>query len=94
MNKQYIIPGYNGIMVLDISNIPKEHQSHAISQHYKDIDEYKKNQSMILPHLRYENTILHIKNKLERTQELSQKYNQIEFDRKLKYQESYNQNKF
>ncbi len=77
-----------------IYQIFQKNTNHKQSRNTKDIDEYKQNQSMILPHLRYENTILHIKNKLERIQELSQKYNQIENERKIKHQESYNLNKF
>jgi len=53
-----IVKGYNGIMDLDLTNIPKHFHKELINLHYKDIEDYKKEQSKLEPHLRYENTIL------------------------------------
>lgn len=56
-----IIKGYNGIMDLDLRNVDKELHETLIKQHYQDIEIYKKEQAERPVHLRYENTILHIK---------------------------------
>ena len=55
MNK--IIPGYKGIMDLDLTNVePKLHKI-MIEQHQEDIKLYKIEQSKLKPSLTYENTI-------------------------------------
>ena len=55
MNK--IIPGYKGIMDLDLTNVePKLHEI-MIKQHQEDIKLYKIEQSKLKPSLQYENTI-------------------------------------
>lgn len=55
MNK--IIPGYKGIMDLDLTNVePKLHEI-MIKQHQEDIKLYKIEQSRLKPSLTYENTI-------------------------------------
>lgn len=55
MNK--IIPGYKGIMDLDLTNVePKLHEI-MIEQHQEDIKLYKIEQSKLKPSLTYENTI-------------------------------------
>lgn len=59
-SKSHIIPGYNGIMDLDLQNIDINHRKQAIDQHYNDIKKYIKDQSEISPRLRYENTIMRI----------------------------------
>jgi len=53
-----IIDGYNGIMSLDVRNIPREHRKQAIDQHLKDIMEYKLEQASRPSRSRYENTVL------------------------------------
>jgi hypothetical protein len=55
--KDNIIPGYNGIMPLDLQNIDIQHRKQAIDQHYDDIKKYIRDQSEMSPRLRYENTI-------------------------------------
>ena len=56
-----IIPGYKGVLDLDLSEIhPVIHES-LINQHKKDIEDYKKYQESIPIHLRYDNTIQKIK---------------------------------
>jgi len=56
-SKSYIIPGYKGIMSLDLQNIDIIHRKQAIDQHYNDIKKYTMDQSEMSPQLRYENTI-------------------------------------
>ena len=53
-----IIPGYKGIMDLDVTNIDPRYVKQAIDQHYNDIKKYTLEQSLLHPHLRYENTVL------------------------------------
>lgn len=53
-----IVKGYNGIMDLDLNLIPRKFHKEAIDQHYKDIENYKKEQSLLPKKLRYENTIV------------------------------------
>jgi hypothetical protein len=62
MENENIIKGYCGIMDLDIRNIDPKFKKDVIIQHYEDIKNYKKEQSELHPRLRYENTILRIKN--------------------------------
>ena len=60
MDKKNIIPGYNGIMPLDLTNVDVKYHSILIEQHYKDIDLYKKEQTKLPKKLRYENTIMRV----------------------------------
>tara|TARA_X000000950_G_scaffold279013_2_gene370895 strand:- start:992 stop:1234 length:243 start_codon:yes stop_codon:yes gene_type:complete len=63
MNK--IIPGYKGIMDLDLTNVePKLHKI-MIEQHQEDIKLYKIQQSKLKPSLTYENTVERV-NKLHK----------------------------
>jgi len=68
MSKDNIIPGYKGIMDLDLNLVDPKFRKVAASQHMKDIDLYKGEQYQLKPHLRYENTVARI----EKTQELEQ----------------------
>lgn len=88
MNNDKIIKGYNGIMDLDLTNVePILHKS-MISQHYKDIEEYKLEQSKLKPEQRYENTIAKVFQKMEYENRMQNKRlliikdNQEELDRK------------
>ena len=65
MKNREIIPGYKGIMDLDLTNIPEEYKANIVRQHYKEIKEYKKEQQERPEHLRYENTIERIKKQHE-----------------------------
>ena len=75
-----IIKGYNGVMDLDLSLVPKEYIKVAIEQHYKDIIEYKKYQKTLKPEHRYENTI-------ERINELIKKENKIRTEKLIEVRE-------
>jgi hypothetical protein len=67
MNTDNIIPGYQGIMDLDVTNMEPIHIKQAINQHYNDIKIYAAEQSKLKPEHRYENTILRINKQLEFT---------------------------
>ena len=54
----FIVPGYNGIMDLDLTNVDNSLHSVMIEQHKKDIEDYKIEQSKLPKRLRYENTIV------------------------------------
>ena len=61
----FIVPGYNGIMDLDLTNVDKSLHSVMIEQHKKDIEDYKIEQSKLPKRLRYENTIVKAKKVME-----------------------------
>jgi len=65
MNKKNIIDGYKGIMPLDLTDVDKNLHAELIKQHYKDIHLYKKEQSKLPKHLRYDNTIARIEKQFE-----------------------------
>ena len=88
MKNDKIIKGYNGIMDLDLTNIdPKLHKIMVV-QHYKDIEDYKLEQSKLKPEQRYENTIgkayqkMEYENRMLNKRLLKIKDNQEELDRK------------
>ncbi len=96
MNK--IIPGYKGVIDLDLSNVePKLHQI-MIDQHKEDIELYKLEQSKLKPSLRYENTIERV-NKMHKFENdmliLRKKQKKEEEDKKyMDILERYNRNKY
>jgi len=55
--KKNIIDGYNGIMDLDLTNIPKLYHHEMIQLHNKDIEIYKIEQLLLPEKLRFENTV-------------------------------------
>ena len=58
MTSKHIIPGYKGIMDLDLTNIPIKFHKELVNLHMKDIDEYKLEQDRRSPSNRYENTVV------------------------------------
>ena len=60
-----IYKGYNGIMDLDLTNIDTKFHKILITDHFNDIEKYKKEQSLLDPELRYENNILKTLRKME-----------------------------
>lgn len=64
-NKKLIYKGYNGIIDLDLTNVDPIYHKTLINDHEKDIENYKLEQSKLDPELRYENTILKVKEKME-----------------------------
>jgi hypothetical protein len=82
-----IIPGYKGIMDLDLTNIPECNKKIIIDQHFQDIKNYKIEQEKLSPRLRYENTV-------EKIQKLIDWENAIRKQKLLKLnEESLNRNK-
>ena len=65
MKPKNIIPGYNGIMDLDITHMEQKHTKQATEQHYNDIKKYKAEQELLKPEHRYENTIIRINKERE-----------------------------
>ena len=65
MKPKNIIPGYNGIMDLDLRHMEQKHTKQAIDQHYNDIKKYKAEQELLKPEHRYENTIIRINKERE-----------------------------
>jgi len=83
MNK--IIPGYNGVMDLDLTNVDSLIHDQLIIDHYRDIELYKREQSKLKPEQRYENTIerIHKMHKYESTMiQLQNEKAKIEQDKK------------
>ena len=60
-----IIPGYHGIMDLDITHMEQKHTKQAIAQHYNDINKYKAEQELLKPEHRYENTVIRLNKERE-----------------------------
>jgi hypothetical protein len=87
MSKDNIIPGYKGIMELDLNLVDPTFRKVAATQHMKDIDLYKAEQFKLKPHLRYENTVARI----EKIQELEQSILHAEKNKLRKEQEEYDE---
>ena len=52
-----IIEGYKGVMDLDLTKVESKLHKTMVIQHYKDIEDYKAEQSKLKPEKRYDNTI-------------------------------------
>jgi hypothetical protein len=65
MKPTKIIPGYHGIMDLDVTHMEQKHIKQAIDQHHNDIKKYKAEQELLKPAHRYENTVIRINKQLE-----------------------------
>jgi hypothetical protein len=85
-----IVKGYNGIMDLDLTHIPEELKKSMIVQHYKDIDNYKVEQTLLVPRLRYENTIERIQTTHEKSQAVILKRLKLQEEKRIQYNEMYN----
>ena len=85
MSKDNIIPGYKGIMDLDLNFVDPKFRKVAAAQHMKDIDLYKAEQFKLKPHLRYENTV----ERIEKIHELEQSILNAEKIRLCKEKEEY-----
>lgn len=53
-----IVPGYKGVMDLDLSLVAKENHVVVLKQHDEDIKSYKLYQESLPEHLRYDNTVV------------------------------------
>jgi|TARA_Y100000389_G_C17199384_1_gene382848 hypothetical protein len=85
MSKDNIIPGYKGVMDLDLNLVDPKFRKAAALQHMKDIDLYKAEQYQLKPHLRFENTI----ERIEKLQKLESSILSAERDRLRKEKEEY-----
>ena len=65
MKPTKIIPGYHGIMDLDVTHMEQKYIKQAIEQHHNDIKLYKAEQELLKPTHRYENTVIRINKQLE-----------------------------
>ena len=85
-----IVKGYKGIMDLDLTLVPNELKKQMIDQHYKDIDVYNIEQSLLEPRLRYENTIERIEMTHKKTQSLILKRLNLQEEKRVQYNKDYN----
>ena len=65
MKPNKIIPGYHGIMDLDVRHMDQKYTKQAIEQHFNDIKKYKAEQELLKPEHRYENTVIRINKQQE-----------------------------
>jgi len=84
--KELIIPGYKGIMDLDLTNIDSKFHHEMVNLHSQEIEEYKKEQLQRLKHIRYENCVKRILDQFKRDQEIVKKR---ELEKKRKKDEEY-----
>lgn len=85
-----IVKGYKGIMDLDLTLVPNELKKQMIDQHYKDIDIYNIEQSLLEPRLRYENTIERIEMTHKKTQSLILKRLKLQEEKQVQHNKYYN----
>jgi len=83
--KNYIIPGYNGIMDLNLTNIDKKFHQELAELHFKQIENYKKEQLELPKHLRYEKSVKH-------TLEQIKHYQNMHVKKEAELQENINRN--
>ena len=67
--KPTIIPGYKGVMPLDLSGVDPKYYDIIIKQHEEDIKEYNKYQDTLPKKLKYENTTEKAMNLLKKDRE-------------------------
>ena len=77
-----IIPGYKGIMDLDLNLVDPKFHKIAIEQHLRDIYNYKKEQLLLIPHLRYENTVEKV-NKIHEMDNIANKKRREQHDKEV-----------
>jgi len=90
--KELIIPGYNGIMDLDLTNIDSKFHNEMVNLHFQEIEEYKKEQLQRPKHIRYENCVKRILDQFKRDQEIVKKREnnnnnkkEEEYNKRVKY---------
>jgi len=59
-DSRYIIEGYNGIMPLNMTDIPRPFRKQALEQHSKNIKDYTREQAELPERMRYENTVMRV----------------------------------
>lgn len=93
MKKMDIIPGYKGIMDLDVRNMDPRYIKDAIKDHYNDIKLYKLEQSKLKPEHRYENTVLRINKQREYIEMKEKEYREHIEKESFERNKLYNDNK-
>ena len=93
MKNEGIIPGYHGIMDLDIRNMDPRYIKQAIEQHKNDIKIYNAEQAKLKPEHRYENTILRINKQREYIKKKEKEYHECIEKESLERNKLYNDNK-
>jgi hypothetical protein len=90
--KELIIPGYKGIMDLDLTNIDSKFHHEMVNLHSQEIEEYKKEQLQRPKHIRYENCVKRILDQFKRDQEIVKKREnnnnnkkEEEYNKRVKY---------
>lgn len=90
MEKNLIVPGYKGVMELDLTIVDPKYHKDVITQHHKDIDDYKCREKTLKPNMRYENTILKIEKIQQRERKiLDQQLNEKRLQQKKQDDERY-----
>ena len=68
-----IIPGYNGVMDLVLTHIPRHLHRETIAMHMKDIENYKMEQAERPEKMRYEYVMLRAESIMNNTLKMTQK---------------------
>ena len=68
-----IIPGYKGIMELDLTHIPSHLHHETIALHMKDIEAYKIEQAARPEHLRYDYVMSRVERIINNTIKMTHK---------------------
>ena len=80
-------------MDLDLNLVPSKFHKEAIDQHYKDIENYKKEQALLPKKLRYENTIVKAEKVIEIERLALQKRIKEKYDEDTRRIEEFSQRK-
>ena len=71
------VPGFKGIMELDLTNVDKRLHSEMKRQHEIDIEEYKVEQEKLPEKLRYENTVVRAEKVIEMDAQIMKRKKEI-----------------
>lgn len=71
------VPGFKGIMELDLTNVDKRLHSEMKRQHEIDIEEYKVEQEELPEKLRYENTVIRAEKLIEMDAQIMKRKREI-----------------
>jgi|SaaInlStandDraft_7_1057024.scaffolds.fasta_scaffold36536_2 hypothetical protein len=96
MNKNMsknIIPGYKGVMDLDLTGVLDCNKKIIIEQHYQDIKNYNIEQDSLPSRLRYENTIERIQKQHDLENKIRKQKLLKHSEEQLKRDEMYNNSK-
>ena len=89
--EQNIVPGYNGIMDLDLTNIDEKFHKEMIKIHLQEIKDYKKEQLSLKLKLRYENSVERVLKQIERDKKIMmERVKEKEKEKEIEYQKLVN----